>query len=137
MLIDDKIITENWTDYNALVDSIMHKMDYESNLTKIELIYSAMNITKATYYDVELSFGYMELSKGNNEEIIDLNMYCMCRGKGVIQICLYSSYLDINENDTTSKELLYQDMRELITKILNDPIDQTLYNKGFIMQELQ
>jgi hypothetical protein len=126
MLEYDKIVTQNWKDYNALVDSIMHKMDYESNLTKIELISSTMNIAKATYYDVELSFGYMELSRGNNEETIDLNMYCMCRGKGVIQICLYSSYLDINENDTTSKENLYQDMRNIITRILNEPIDKTL-----------
>jgi hypothetical protein len=128
MVKDNKIVTQNWQDYNALVDSIMHKIDYESNLTKMELISSTMDMVKATHYDVELKFGYMELPKGDNNEAIDLNIYCMYRDGNRIKVCLYSSYLDINACQTTSKEFLYPDIRELVAKILHDPIDQTLHN---------
>jgi hypothetical protein len=128
MVKDNKIVTQDWQDYNSIVDSIMDNMDYESNLNKIELISRTMDIAKATYYDVELKFGSIELLKGDNDEVVDIDIYFMCGDGNRMKVCLYSSYLDINTCNATSKENLYQDMRELITKILNDPIDQTLHN---------
>jgi hypothetical protein len=126
MLIDEKIVTEDWKDYNGIVDSIMDKMDYESNLAKIELISNTMDMVKVTEYNFELEFGYIELPKGNNEEEIDISIYVVCEDGNRIKVCLYSSYLYINEiKNVFSQEDLYQDMRELITTILNDPIDQT------------
>jgi hypothetical protein len=128
MVKDNKIVTQDWKDYSSIVDSIMDSLNYELNLEKIELISSTMNITKVTHYDVELEFGLISLPIDDSDEAIDINIFLTCGYKNSMQICLYSSYLETDIYKTTSKEFLYPDIRELVAKILHDPIDQTLHN---------
>jgi hypothetical protein len=127
MVKDNKIVTTDWQDYSSIVDSIMDSLNYELNLTKIELISSAMKMTQVTHYNVRLEFGSIELPIHNNDEAIDISIhYIQTQNeyKDNMQICLYSSYLETDIYKTTLKEFLYPDIRELVAKILHDPIDQ-------------
>jgi hypothetical protein len=118
-IVNNKIVAPTWGYYNELVDSIMNQMGYSNALTKLTLLSSAMQVTSAREFNIELDLGNVEFHVNN--EVFDITMYVILSNEGV-SVYINSNYLDVVHSTLSSLSALYEDMRELITMLISCPI---------------
>jgi hypothetical protein len=129
MVKDNKIVTTDWQDYNKAVELITKKIDYDLSITKMEFITNAMKITEALSYDIELLIASISIPRGNNDERIDVRIYIICKDDNIFELCLRSTYLDVEYIDSMTIWKLCEYAGWIACKIFNEPADVVTKNK--------
>jgi hypothetical protein len=123
MVKDNKIVTTDWQDYHKAVELITKKIDYDLSITKMEFITNAMKITEAMSYNIELKIASISIPRGNNDEQIDVRIYVICKDDNRFELCLRSTYLDVEYIDSMTVWKLREYAGWLACKIFNEPAD--------------